>query len=98
MDKLKPCPFCGNEEVGICYDSWDEEYYGVKCLICGGSIYPDKETEEEAIEAWNKRAETLEERAEMNIYDKETRIENCTVQILTNSITGETSIGWWEND
>ena len=32
---------------------------------------------------------------EINIYDKEEIIENCTVQILTNSVTGEQSIGWW---
>lgn len=31
-------------------------------------------------------------------YDREEIIENCTVQILTNSKTGEVSIGWWRND
>lgn len=35
---------------------------------------------------------------ETNIFDKETIVENCTVQILENSITGETSVGWWRND
>ena len=35
---------------------------------------------------------------EANIYDEEEVHENCTVQILRNSITGETSIGWWENE
>lgn len=35
---------------------------------------------------------------ETNIFDKETTIENCTVQILENSITGEVSVGWWRND
>lgn len=34
---------------------------------------------------------------EPNIYDQEEIHENCTVQILRNSITGETSFGWWEN-
>ena len=34
---------------------------------------------------------------ETNIYDKEEIHENCTVQILKNSVTGETSVGWWEN-
>ena len=33
----------------------------------------------------------------VNIYDEEEIHTNCTVQILRNSITGETSIGWWEN-
>ena len=31
-------------------------------------------------------------------YDTEERYENCTVQILRNSHTGEESIGWWENE
>lgn len=34
---------------------------------------------------------------ETNIYDEEEIHENCTVHILRNSVTGETSIGWWEN-
>lgn len=32
---------------------------------------------------------------ETNIYNKEETIEGCTVQILTNTATGETSVGWW---
>lgn len=35
---------------------------------------------------------------EINIYDKEEIFENCTVQVLTNTVTGETSIGWWKNN
>ena len=34
---------------------------------------------------------------ESNVFDKERIYPNCTVQILTNSITGEESIGWWVN-
>ena len=37
-------------------------------------------------------------KVEMNVFDKEEIFENCTVQVLTNSVTGETSIGWWENE
>lgn len=32
---------------------------------------------------------------ETNIYDSEEIIEGCCVQILTNTVTGETSVGWW---
>lgn len=32
---------------------------------------------------------------ELNLYDKCEIIENCTVEILTNTLTGETSVGWW---
>ena len=30
----------------------------------------------------------------VDIYDKETIIPNCTVQILENTVTGEVSVGW----
>lgn len=33
----------------------------------------------------------------VSVFDKEEIIENCTVQILSNSTTGEVSIGWWKN-
>lgn len=35
---------------------------------------------------------------ESNIYDEEETYYDCTVQVLRNSITGETSIGWFRND
>ena len=34
---------------------------------------------------------------ETNIFDKEEVFEDCTVQVLTNTVTGETSVGWWKN-
>ena len=38
------------------------------------------------------------EEPDIPIYDKETRHENCTVQILENTKTGRVSIGWWRNE
>ena len=35
---------------------------------------------------------------ETNIYDKEEIYPNCTVQVLTNTTTGEVSVGWWNNN
>lgn len=54
MSKLKPCPFCGKTPVTV-VDDETEEKFGVKCFSCGGAIYPEKETLDEAIEAWNRR-------------------------------------------
>ena len=31
----------------------------------------------------------------INLYDQCEVIEGCTVEILTNTLTGETSVGWW---
>lgn len=33
-----------------------------------------------------------------SIFDEREIHPNCTVEILRNSVTGETSIGWWDND
>ena len=33
----------------------------------------------------------------ISFYDQEEIHKNCTVQILTNTKTGDVSIGWWEN-
>ncbi len=35
---------------------------------------------------------------ETNFYDREEIYENCTVQVLTNTVTGEVSVGWWRNE
>lgn len=32
------------------------------------------------------------------LYDQEEIHHNCTVQILSNSVTGDVSIGWWPED
>ena len=34
-------------------------------------------------------------RNQMNMYDQCEIIEGCTVEILTNTMTGETSVDWW---
>jgi len=36
-------------------------------------------------------------KVETNVFDKEEVFEDCTVQVLTNTVTGETSVGWWRN-
>ena len=37
-------------------------------------------------------------KVETNFFDKEEIFENCTVQVLTNTATGEVSVGWWRNE
>lgn len=92
MGKLKPCPFCGGKAH---LDSYMCEYI----VICTNpscraksNFFPLKI---EAQEAWNNRTET---KIETNIFDVEEVHENCTVQILKNTVTGEESVGWWENE
>ena len=37
-------------------------------------------------------------KVETNIFDQEEIYTDCTVQVLTNTVTGEVSVGWWRND
>ena len=54
-DKLKPCPFCGGHAI---IDGCDDTLWIVICKECNVSI-GYKETECEAIDAWNKRVQPM---------------------------------------
>lgn len=49
MDKLKPCPFCGNTNV-----KWQEVRHSVVCLYCE-AFGPSSDAEVNAIKEWNTR-------------------------------------------
>lgn len=66
---LKPCPFCGGDKLIICKTDFgfeEQTVYAVSCRYpeCHGGIYAlshgNFETKDEAIAAWNTRAETAE--------------------------------------
>ena len=52
MTELKPCPFCGSEDV-IC-DMFEDVYF-VECWDCCAKVESCKGLED-AIEGWNARA------------------------------------------
>jgi Lar family restriction alleviation protein len=56
MEKLKPCPFCGSEDVSLSVgkNGIGESLRYVECVGCG-AMADMKRTIEEAIGAWNKR-------------------------------------------
>lgn len=98
MADLKPCPFCGGAEIDVCKEgqpfgksAYSRTYVFVRCRKCYArtGIYG---TKPKAIEAWNRRT-----KIEVNFYDKEETYTNCTVQVLTNTVTGDVSVGWWKN-
>ena len=39
-----------------------------------------------------------EPKIEIPIYDIEEIHHGCTVQVLTSSVTGESSVGWWKEE
>lgn len=63
-DELKPCPFCGGENVT---NEFDDPFYSVICGICGASsAFSD---EEGAVRLWNARAAVADEQFSLAIHD-----------------------------
>ena len=59
MEKLKPCPFCGESDIDIRTDDDGLSWYAFcnDCgVMCGYSM-----TKEDVINAWNKRAVVIED-------------------------------------
>ena len=52
MSELKCCPFCGGEAEMLNYSPTE---WLVHCIECDGMVEKWRETEEEAIEQWNRR-------------------------------------------
>ena len=58
MEKLKPCPYCGNEDVKLMRMS---NYYGVVCenYFCDRITERYFNTEEQAVREWDKEIESV---------------------------------------
>lgn len=60
MSELKPCPFCGADygflEIIKCGVTGSSHVYAVMCCECGGRS-GRAETKDDAVEAWNRRAD-----------------------------------------
>lgn len=64
MEKLKPCPFCGNKNPSLDKQGWNVptddggylwvDMFRVVCVQCVASSFSYC-TEDMAIEAWNRR-------------------------------------------
>ena len=60
MAELKPCPFCGSNELS---EAQHKQFgmslrYTIKCLVCMGEM--TRTTKQKAVNAWNRRAEDAE--------------------------------------
>ena len=56
MNELKPCPFCGGDDTVIEKDPLTGTYV-VRCRNCQTIVWQYYAIREEAIEAWNRRAD-----------------------------------------
>lgn len=59
-EEIKPCPFCDGKGYVICGSSFKFGFtsYAVECEKCG-AVGAVKASEQEAIETWNTRAESV---------------------------------------
>lgn len=58
MDKLKPCPFCGDKAIlrnRAASFYTNDRYYAAKCISCGAMV-GESDNKKEVVEAWNRRA------------------------------------------
>jgi len=51
-----------------------------------------------AAEEDNKPEHRTNYAIDTNLFDEEEIYDNCTVQVLHNSVTDEYSVGWWNNE
>ena len=83
-DNLKPCPFCGGNNVGVF--NWEVtfqgDYFKAYCEDCDFELKPQM-TEEEAIKAWNTRKpmDRIVERLEKEKFE----IEDCRYDVDLNT-------------
>ena len=89
--EVSPCPHCG--KPGEFREVTKPHRHGwIGCPHCKiykqWNISPD-----DAVEVWNSRMTVV-----TGMYDREELHHDCTVQVLTNTVTGEQSIGWWPNE
>ena len=62
MTELKPCPFCGGEAETKRHKFFvGSDTYGVVCTKCEARTSQFFDTQAEAIEAWNRRADDEKE-------------------------------------
>ena len=73
-------------------------YSITKTIINLHNLPVDEDVEAKFCPVCGWSSESKIELKEMNIYDKVERYSNCIVEILTNSITGDVSVGWYPTD
>ena len=58
MEELLPCPFCGGKALLIlqCYEDENDKWFRVECENRCVIQYNSSESEEDAIQTWNRRA------------------------------------------
>ena len=89
MEELKPCPFCGGEAILL--EDWKDGNFIVGCAnndcIARPSGIPSFDNAEQAVKAWNTRAERT---CKKRNHDTDNYYMRCCSCSLCNS-------GWFED-
>ena len=89
MEELKPCPFCGGEAILL--EDWKDGNFIVGCAnndcIARLSGIPSFDNAEQAVKAWNTRAERT---CKKRNHDTDNYYMRCCSCSLCNS-------GWFED-
>lgn len=78
-EELKPCPFCGSDDLHAFEHSEGEESYGFQCARCWMTS-SQHTTKVEAINAWNRRtdpSESAREKDQARIAELEGELAKC---------------------
>lgn len=69
MEELKPCPFCGSNDVTM-YEVYPSSY--ARCRVCGaeGGL---RDSHDEAAAAWNSRTDAKGLVVRLNVSDEQVR-------------------------
>ena len=51
---IKPCPFCGGDKIDFFKGEFVDSVHTIECMECWAQM--SKNSELEALEAWNRRA------------------------------------------
>ena len=65
----------------------------MRCVCCGKEITEGRKS----CPCCEKVFGSIE-KIETCFYDKVETFPNCTVQVLTNTVTGDVSVGWWKDE
>lgn len=89
MDMPKRCEECPLHSVNSAGNGMYYDY----CRLLQEKIY---DTDCRMDDCPLKECGQHKPQVSVSIYDQEEIHHNCTVQVLTNSVTGDVSVGWWK--
>jgi len=59
MENMKPCPFCGGEDIDLVTDMFGDDNYIVICKSCAAQV--PGETMGQAVKRWDTRSSKKKE-------------------------------------